>query len=134
MLTVRYYIEAFFGLVFFPVTAVARWLNDRRTERFQQELRLAQLAADAQKAVLIEFADVMRVTMKETAEASKEQAKVLTEWLNGFKTVSVPSSTVVTESDEARMERNRLRAQGFPVELSGQEQLEWLYKEMEKTE
>jgi hypothetical protein len=134
MLTVRYYIEAFFGLIFFPVTAVARWLNDRRTERFQQELRLAQLAADAQKAVLIEFADVMRVTMKETAEASKEQAKVLTEWLNGFKTVSVPSSTVVTESDEARMERNRLRAQGFPVELSGQEQLEWLYKEMEKTE
>ena len=134
MLTVRSYIEAFFGLIFFPVTAIARWLNDRRTERFQQELRLAQLAADAQKAVLIEFADVMRVTMKETAEASKEQAKVLTEWLNGFKTVSVPSSTVVTESDEARMERNRLRAQGFPVELSGQEQLEWLYKEMEKTE
>lgn len=134
MLTLQYYVEQFFLILFWPVVAIARYFRDRQKEKFALQLQLAQVSADAQKAVLVEFADVMKVTMKETAAASQEQAKVLQEWLAGFRTVEVPHSSTVTESDEARLEREKLRAMGFPIDLSGQEQLQWLAKEMEKVE
>lgn len=50
-------------------------------------------------------------SMAATAEASREQSKVLTTWLESFRTTEAPSSHTITEEDELRMWRERIGAE-----------------------
>ena len=114
----------------YPIVAWFRWRASREAARREHELALARIQADANKEVLLAFTESMKSTIEQTTAMAREQTSVLQEWLKGFRTVEVPTSTTVRDEDEARAERDALRASGFPVELSGQEQMEWLMKKM----
>jgi hypothetical protein len=82
------------------LTAPARWIERRGDKRRAHELALAQLAADANARVFEAMAKSNTETVRELAGAMSENAKVLSTWLEGFKTTEIPTARTITEATE----------------------------------
>lgn len=73
--------------------------------------------------------------LTEMAKGTQEQAKGFTQWLEMFRgSMEAPTSSTVRDSDEWLEEQQRLKAQGFPVDLPVEFQLASILHSMEKEE
>lgn len=80
--------------------------------RRDHELRLAQLHAETQKHLADTIAalgtqqaaalEKVGTMVGEIAKGQQKSAEVLQTWLEGFKVMEMPTSSVVTEEDEVR--------------------------------
>lgn len=127
-----HYVDVLWSAFGYPIVALVRWRERVAAARREHELALARIQAEANKEVLLAFTSSMQNTIQQTADMAREQTAVLQEWLKGFRTIEMPATSVVRDEDEAAKEREALRASGFPVELTGHEQMQWLMNEMNK--
>jgi hypothetical protein len=125
-----HWVDCLWSFVGYPVVALVRWRERVAAASREHELTLARIQAEAQREVLLAFTDSMKSTIQQTTDMAREQTAVLQEWLKGFRTVEMPTSTTVREEDEAAAERERMRVAGFPVESTGLEQMQWLMEKM----
>ena len=125
--------EAIGAFIFAPFRWVGDWTERRRTAIFAQQLALARVQAEAQREMFTSMMGSMETMVREMGETSRQQAQILQEWLKGFRTAEAPSSSVVTEEQEAQAERARLlAAHGFPVDAAAAEQARWLFDKMDE--
>lgn len=68
----------------------------------------------------------------EMAKGSQEMAKAFGSWLQMFQTSAKPEFSIVRDEDELRVEKDRLREMGFPVESGADLQLAYVLEQMNK--
>lgn len=127
----QFYLDMVGSFLFAPFRWVGEWIERRRQQVFSQQLALARVQADAQKEMFVSMMSSMETMVKEMGTTSREQSAILQEWLKGFRTVEMPSTSVVRDSDEVEAERMRLMAeQGFPAGADATTQAQWLFEKM----
>jgi hypothetical protein len=119
------------SFVFAPIRWLLEYFERRKQAAFAQQLALARVQADAQREMFTSMMSSMETMVKEMGDTSRQQSAILQEWLKGFRTVEMPSTSTIREEDEAQAERRRLlEKQGFPVDAPGEEQMRWLFEKM----
>jgi hypothetical protein len=91
------------------LTAPVRWLDSRAERRRQHERELAQIAADGQARVFEALARSNAEMVRELGAVMAESTKPMMTWLEGFKTVQVPASQVITEATELGWEADEAK-------------------------
>ena len=76
---------------------IFHWYADYQLKRLEVKERIA----NAPYAMITDL-------VKQQTDASREQSKILQEWLAGFQTTTLPSSTIIRDSDEYHQEQERL--------------------------
>lgn len=61
--------------------------------------------------------DTLAAVVDKLSTAQQEQTKVLQEWMQGFKVTEVPTSSVMRDIDEWRLEQDRERGDGLDAGL-----------------
>lgn len=92
-----------------PWGAPFRWVERRADARRQHELALATIAAESQARIFEAIGRANAEAIRELAAPLQANARVLTSWLEGFKTVQVPTSQVITEETELGWEADAAR-------------------------
>jgi hypothetical protein len=77
------------------------WYRDYKLAQLKMKLEAANKPYDALLGVVDKL-----------STAQNEQTKVLQEWMSGFKTTDIPSSTIMRDADEYQQEQDRLRSDG----------------------
>src|ERR1044072_3445242 len=88
--------------------AVLRWpltYWERRVEaKRRHELAMATVAAESNARVLEAMGKLMVDSNAQILEVARSSNQTIQTWLEGFKVTELPSSTTVTEADEAAWE------------------------------
>jgi hypothetical protein len=92
-----YYLQLLLGSI---LSAPLRYFERRTAAKRQHELALVAAQAEAQAKVFGAIAQANLETVRELAGPLQQNAKVLTTWLEGFKTEKIPTSQVITEVTE----------------------------------
>lgn len=100
---------------------------ERARERAHQQDMLESIFSrieSSQKATMEGFVEM--------AKGTQEQAKAFHTWLEMFQSSSAPESSTVRDSDEWLAEQQRLKDQGFPVDMPVEFQLAAILKSMDE--
>lgn len=128
-------LKHWFRLVWFTIVDAVMWparrSRLRKVEERAHEIALARIQAEVQAEGLRGMTSAMQKVVEEMASVAREQNAVLKTWLEGFRAITPPSSTIVREEDEVRAERDRLLGMGFPVDADGVTQLQWIHSEID---
>jgi hypothetical protein len=90
-------------------SAPLRYFERRTAAKRQHELALVEAQAAAQAKVFGAIAEANVAAIRELAGPLQENAKVLTTWLEGFKTTTIPTAQTVTEAAEMGWEADAAR-------------------------
>lgn len=108
---------------------LAHFEEKRKKERLHQ-LHLLQVLVDQQTALHEYSLKTLDNLIRDVLKISEQQNKVFQTWMESFKVTTIPTSTVVRDEDEVRLEKDRLRAQGYPVDSPLSEQVSWIIKDL----
>ncbi len=115
---VRYWLSECTRVMLWPFTAPAKaWQNHVHAKR-AHELQLMEVQASVMTNALVAVNQQNTALMTEVAKGSQESAKVLQQWLEGFKVVEMPKqgTTAMTDELEAVLERERRITADIPVQ------------------
>lgn len=116
------------------IKKILSYFEEKRKEERTHQLKMLQVLADQQLAAHEYSLKTFDSLIKEVLDISKQQNKVFQTWMESFKVTTLPSSSIVREEDEVRMEKDRLRAQGYPVDSPLAEQVSWIIKDLGEDE
>lgn len=112
------------------IKRIVQYFDNRRQEERLHQLRMLQVFADQQLAAHEHSLKIFEGLTQEVLTIAKSQNDFFKSWLESFKVAELPTSSVVREEDEVRLEKERLREQGFPVDADIQEQVKWMLKDL----
>lgn len=112
------------------IKRIVQYFDNRRQEERLHQLRMLQVFADQQLAAHEHSLKIFEGLTQEVLTIAKSQNDFFKSWLESFKVTELPTSSVVREEDEVRLEKERLREQGFPVDADIQEQVKWMLKDL----
>lgn len=116
------------------IKKILLYFDRKRQEEREHQIRLLQVLVDQQSMAHENSLKMFERLTQEVLSVTKAQNDVFKAWMDSFKVVDLPKTTTMRDEDELRMERERLKAQGYPIDSSLEDQVSWLLKDLEHGE
>ena len=116
------------------IKKILSYFDRKRQEEREHQIRLLQVLVDQQSMAHENSLKMFERLTQEVLSVTKAQNDVFKAWMDSFKVVDLPKTTTMRDEDELRMERERLKAQGYPIDSSLEDQVSWLLKDLEHGE
>lgn len=112
------------------IKKILAYFDQKRHEEYAHQLQMLQVFADQQRMMHENSLKIFEGLVQEVLNVSKQQHKVFETWMNAFTVTELPKASTLRDEDEVKMEKDRLREQGFPIDAELAEQVKWIVKDL----